>query len=108
MTWPNALVCLSVAVTRRTLKGAVIGPEERVTIDQALKAITLDAAHQIQMEDRVGSIAPGKYADFVILGQDPTTCDPERLLSIPIKGTVLAGVDTASFFDLARAEVVAA
>ena len=104
MTWPNALVCLSVAVTRRTLKGAVIGPEQRVDIDQALKAITIDAAHQLQMEDRVGSIAPGKHADFVILGQDPTTCDPERLLSIPVKGTVLAGVDTASFFDLERAE----
>src|SRR6185436_8537361 len=94
-----------VAVTRRTLKGAVIGPEQRVGIDEALKAITIDAAHQIQMEDRLGSLAVGKYADFTILGEDPTVCDPARLLSISVKGTVLAGVDTASFFDVARGEV---
>jgi predicted amidohydrolase YtcJ len=100
MTWPDALVCLHVAVTRRTMKGAVIGPEQRVGIDEALKAVTIDAAHQLQMEDRIGSIAPGKYADFVILSQDPTACDPERLLEISILGTLIAGERTDSFFNV--------
>ena len=93
MTWRDALVCLHVAVTRRTMKGAVIGPEQRVGIDEALKAVTIDAAHQLQMEDRIGSIAPGKYADFVILSQDPTACDPERLLEIKLLGTVIDADD---------------
>lgn len=100
MTWPDALVCLHVAVTRRTMKGAVIGPEQRIDVETALKAITIDAAYQLQMEDRIGSISPGKYADFVILSQNPTTCDPERLLEISILGTVIGGEHTASFYEL--------
>ncbi len=97
MTWPDALVCLHVAVNRRTLKGAVIGPEQCVTMDQALRAITIDAAYQLQMEDKIGSIAAGKLADFVVLGQDPLACDPERILQVPIIRTIIGGDDTDDF-----------
>lgn len=101
VTWPDALVCLNVAVNRSTLKGAVLGPEQRVSMEEALKAITIDAAYHLQMDDRVGSIEVGKYADFVVLGQDPVACDPERILQIPILGTIIAGVDTNEAVSIA-------
>ncbi len=93
MTWPDALACLYVAVTRRTRNGAQIGPDQRVGIEDALKALTIDAAFHLRMDDKIGSIEVGKYADFVVLGQDPTKCDPERLLDIPILKTIVGGVD---------------
>ncbi|MET4803860.1 amidohydrolase [Bradyrhizobium sp. LB11.1] len=98
MTWPDALVCLNVAVNRSTMKGAVLGPEQRVSMEDALKAITIDAAYQLQMDDRIGSIATGKFADFVILDRDPVVCETDRILQISIVGTVVGGVDTGDFF----------
>lgn len=97
MTWPDALLCLHVAVTRRTRKGAVIGPEQRVSMEDALKGVTIDAAYQLQMDDRIGSIEAGKLADFVILGHDPVVSDPDRILEIPIVRTVVGGIDTDDF-----------
>jgi hypothetical protein len=97
MTWPDALVCLHVAVTRCTMKGAVLGSEQRVSMEQALRAITIDAAYQLQMEDKIGSISVGKLADFVILGEDPLTCEPTNILRIPIVRTVVGGIDTDDF-----------
>ncbi len=91
MTWPNALLILYLATTRRSRAGNVIGESEIVDIDAALRSLTIDAAYQIGMEDRVGSIAPGKYADFVILDKNPRAVDPNRLLDIEIKGTWLGG-----------------
>jgi predicted amidohydrolase YtcJ len=93
MTWPDALACMHVAVTRRTRKGAKIGPEQCVPVEAALKALTIDAAYQLRMDDRIGSIEPGKWADFVVLGRNPLTCDPERLLEIPIVKTIIGGGD---------------
>lgn len=97
MTWPDALVCLSVATTRRTLKGAVIGQEQVVGIDEALRALTIDAAYQLRMDDRIGSIEIGKFADFTILSADPTQCDPDRLLELKVLGTVVGGRNTTAF-----------
>ncbi|WP_407193138.1 amidohydrolase [Bradyrhizobium sp. STM 3566] len=94
MTWPNALICLNVAVNRSTMKGAILGPEQRVSMEDALKAITIDAAYHLRMDDKIGSIAVGKYADFVVLGQDPVACEPGRILQIQILGTVVGGIDT--------------
>lgn len=71
---------------------AVLGPEQRITIDDALRAVTLDAAWQLFMEDEVGSLAPGKYADLVVLGQNPRTVDPSGLAEIPIHDVYLGGV----------------
>ena len=94
MTWPSALTCLHVATTRKTLKGAVLGPEQRVSMADALKAITIDAAYHLRMDDRIGSIEVGKYADFVILAQDPLEAAPDEILNIRIVSTILAGRDT--------------
>jgi predicted amidohydrolase YtcJ len=80
-----------VAVNRLSGGGEVLGPEERITVEQALRAVTLDAAYAIRMEDEIGSITPGKMADFTVLEQDPYAVDPLMLKDIPIWGTVFEG-----------------
>lgn len=70
----------------------VLGPDQRITIDVALRAVTLDAAWQVFMDDQVGSLAPGKYADLLVLGQNPRAIDPSGLAEIPIHDVYLAGV----------------
>ena len=80
-----------VAVNRIAESGAVMGPHERVSLDAAMRAITIDAAYVIGMEDEVGSIRAGKKADFTVLEQDPWEVPPEELRNIPIWGTVFEG-----------------
>ncbi|MEM7410148.1 MAG: amidohydrolase [Myxococcota bacterium] len=80
-----------VAANRTTADGVVHAPDERLSVDHALRAVTIDAAHAIQMEDEVGSIRVGKRADFTVLEEDPTAVPPERLADIPIWGTVFEG-----------------
>ncbi len=81
-----------VAVTRRTADGNVLGEEEKISVDAALRAVTIDAAHLMRMEDRIGSIEPGKIADFTVLDEDPTAVPVERLKDVGIWGTVFEGV----------------
>ena len=91
MTFPDALMLLHVAVTRRTEAGGVIGEGEKVGIDDALRAMTIDAAWQMGMDDRIGSLEPGKLADIVVLSSNPRTHDPERLMDISILGAFIEG-----------------
>jgi len=80
------------AVNRLTASGQVLGPQERISIDSALHAITLGAAYTIGMDHLVGSIAPGKYADFAVLEEDPREVAPEALRDVPVWGTIVGGV----------------
>ena len=80
-----------VAVNRVTSEGSLMSPEERITVAQALRAVTIDAAFALRMEDEIGSIVAGKRADFTVLGQDPFAVEPMRLKDIPIWGTVFEG-----------------
>lgn len=79
------------AVTRTTSEGNTVGEEHRLPLHEALKAITINAAFQMQMEESIGSLAVGKNADFTILEQDPYQVPEEQLKDIPIWGTVLEG-----------------
>jgi predicted amidohydrolase YtcJ len=79
------------AVNRQTASGQVLGPEERITVEQALRAITIDAAFVLGVEEEIGSIVAGKTADFTILEQDPYAVPPEALKDVPIWGTVFEG-----------------
>jgi hypothetical protein len=78
-------------VNRITPSGRVAGPEQRISVDAALRAITIDAAYSWRKEDQIGSIAPGKIANFTVLDEDPYAVAPEKLKDIPVWGTVFEG-----------------
>ncbi|MEE3328025.1 MAG: amidohydrolase [Myxococcota bacterium] len=79
------------AVNRIGSDGRVWGPEQRISLERALRAITLEGARSLGLEDEIGSLEVGKRADLTVLDQDPYEVDPENLRDIPIWGTVLAG-----------------
>lgn len=79
------------AVNRVTATGKVLGPHERVSVERALRAVTIDAAHQLRMDHQVGSIEAGKLADFVVLADDPHDVDPMAIRDIEVRGTVVGG-----------------
>jgi len=78
-------------VNRVTNEGNLRGPEQRVSRLGALKAVTLEAAYSLQMENDVGSIVPGKLANFTILADNPLTADPMKIKDIRVWGTVHEG-----------------
>ena len=78
-------------VNRITNDGNLRGPEQRVSRLGALKAVTLEAAYSLQMEKDVGSIVPGKLANFTILADNPVTVDPMKVKDIQVWGTVHEG-----------------
>jgi len=82
---------MQVAVTRRSRGGRLLAPAEAVTVEQAVRAQTVDAAYQLFMDDIAGSIAPGKFADLVVLSRDPTRVPPDELAGIEVLATLLAG-----------------
>ena len=79
------------AVNRLTRSGRVQGEHEKITVDEALWAITMGAAHSLHMDGLVGSIEVGKRADFAVLESDPRAADPEELKDVEIWGTVQGG-----------------
>ncbi|NRB73809.1 MAG: amidohydrolase [Verrucomicrobiales bacterium] len=85
------LFLMHCGVNRITQSGRVAAPEQRVSREGALKAVTLEAAYSLQMENEVGSIEPGKLANFTILGDNPVTCEPTKIKDIPVWGTVSEG-----------------
>ena len=87
----NPFLAMYVAVTRRTESGRVIGPEQRVSREQALRMATIDAAYLSFDEKRKGSIEVGKLGDLVLLSDDLLTCDAERIKDIQPLATVVGG-----------------
>ncbi len=79
------------AVNRKTNEGNVVAPEQRICVHDALRAITIEAAYSWQRENDLGSIAPGKIANFTVLEQDPYKVKPTALKDIPLWGTVFEG-----------------
>jgi predicted amidohydrolase YtcJ len=88
---PEPFRLMKTAVTRATRTGETIAPQEAITAEQALRAITLDAAWQLFAEDRIGSIEPGKLADFTVVDRNPLKVDPHELDEISVLGTWLGG-----------------
>ena len=80
-----------VAANRVTIGDKVQAPNERLSIDKALRAITIEAAQVIGMDALVGSISVGKKADFVVLADDPYTLGRAKLREMRIKGVVFEG-----------------
>lgn len=80
-----------VAVNRRSESGEVLAPNECISVDAAMRAITINAAIVLGREDEIGSLRAGKKADFTVLEADPYDVAPETLDQIEIWGTVFEG-----------------
>jgi predicted amidohydrolase YtcJ len=79
------------AVNRLSRGSEVIGPDERITPLQALKAITLDSAYMYKEEKTKGSLEVGKLADLVVLDKNPLTVDPMLIKEIKVVETIKEG-----------------
>ena len=88
---PDSMRVLSATVTRRTRSGDILGADECVPVDIALKAMTLWAAWQHYEDDRKGSLAVGKLADLALLDANPLTIDPDRLAGIKVQAAYKEG-----------------
>ena len=79
------------AVNRLTATGRVLGEKERITIPEALYAITLGAAYTLKLDGEIGSIEVGKRADFAVLEDDPTEATADSIKDVRVWGTVQGG-----------------
>lgn len=92
VTEMDPLRCMENAVVRNMWRSdELLAPEERVSAAAALRAMTIDAAWQCHSDHEVGSLETGKFADFVVLAQDPLTVAPETLASIQVLETWVGG-----------------
>jgi len=83
------------AVTRKTRSGEIIGEEQAITIDEAIKALTINAAWQLFMDEKIGSLEVGKLADMVVLSENPRKMNPDRLDQIEVIATYRDGRRTS-------------
>ena len=99
---PDTLRNIARMVTRTTDSGNVHGANQAVTLDQALKASTMNGAYQLKRDKEIGSLEVGKYADLVELSADITAVNPNEILEkVKVQGTWLGGkkINTAKFLD---------
>lgn len=90
----NPLTGIWAAVTRQTVDGRNPGgwiPEEKISVEEAVKAYTINAAYAEFMEKNKGSLEPGKWADLVVLDKDIFSIKPEEILQTKVKMTFVAG-----------------
>ena len=87
----DPLVGIRDAVLRRTGSGRVLGPGERLTVRDALAMYTTEAAFAMHRERDIGSLEPGKLADFIVLDRNPLDTEPERIPGIRVLATVVGG-----------------
>lgn len=85
------LMAASTMATRTTMAGEVLGETERLSPHDALRAITIEAAWQLRLDHEIGSLASGKFADFVVLAEDPYEIDAGQWPSVDIVATVCGG-----------------
>jgi hypothetical protein len=91
---PGPLAGIHAAVTRQRKDGTPAGgwyPEQRITVDDAVRGYTILPAVSYGMSDRLGSITPGKYADMVVLDKDIYTIDPMEIIETKVDLTVFDG-----------------
>jgi hypothetical protein len=92
VAFPDSMRVLDATVTRRARgSGRIVGPQQRVDVITALKAMTIWPAYQHFEEQTKGSLEVGKLADFVILSKDPTRVEPATIADIRVTETVKEG-----------------
>jgi len=82
---------MACAVNRVTQSGRIAGPHQRISTEEALRAVTIDAAHSWRREHELGSIEPGKIANFTLVDHNPLTIAPADLDEIEVLGTMFEG-----------------
>lgn len=87
------LRCIENAVTRNLWKepGKQLAAKEAIPVQAAIRAMTIDAAWQCHSDHEVGSLEAGKFADFVVLADDPMTVPADKISQIPVVETWLEG-----------------
>ncbi|MBL8792917.1 MAG: amidohydrolase [Planctomycetia bacterium] len=85
------LMAIQSMVTRKDYRGRVWGANQKITVPEALRICTINGAHASYEEHVKGSITPGKFADFVLLADDPHKVDPDKIKDIPVVRTVVGG-----------------
>ena len=99
---PNVLLNIQSMVTRTTDSGRVHGQNQAATMDQALKAVTINGAYQLKRDQEVGSLEVGKFADIVELSTDLTAVKPSEILEkVKVQGTWVGGkkIDLTKFLQ---------
>ncbi|ETT86774.1 amidohydrolase family protein [Viridibacillus sp. FSL R5-0477] len=87
----STLFSVWAAVNRLTIDDIVLGPNQRIDVETALKAMTIYGAKLNFEEDKIGTIEVDKYSDFVVLDQDPTSVEPILIKDIQILSTIING-----------------
>ena len=87
----DPMLMASFAVNRTTPSGRVAGPDKRIGVHDALRAVTIEAAYSWRREHELGSIEVGKIANLTALDSDPYDCDPKLIGNIPIRTTMFEG-----------------
>ncbi|WP_088036422.1 amidohydrolase [Evansella clarkii] len=88
---PNPLLAIYASVTRSTLQESVIGEEHKITLEEAIKGYTIEAAKSIHQEHLIGSITEGKLADFVVLSDNPYEVSIDQVKDLIVTETWVAG-----------------
>ena len=87
----DPLLCVYSAVNRLTLTNYILGPDQRIAVMEALRGVTINAAHMYFMEDKIGSLEENKLADMVILSENPLDIKPEKIKDIKVVATFVGG-----------------
>lgn len=85
------MMALQSEITRTDMKGNVWGPQQKITLEEAIRVGTINGAYASYEENLKGSIEPGKFADLVVLGRDVFKEDPSTIVTIPIERTMAGG-----------------
>lgn len=95
VTPPDPIGNIATAVNRIAKgSGRVLAPEQRIGVDAAIRAQTINAAWQLRLDTEIGSLETGKYADLVVLSQNPRRVPPAELRDVAVEATYLMGRQT--------------